>query len=56
MQMRRNREKVRRAKAAKAAREKSDTKFSDLLASLPLNNCGLNMINIYNLSYYAFHD
>ena len=56
MQMRRNREKVRRAKAAKAAREKSDTKFSDLIGSLPLNNCGLNMINIYDLSYYAFHD
>ena len=31
MQMRENREKVRRAKAKKAAQEKSDLKFSDLL-------------------------
>ena len=56
MQMRANREKVRRAKAAKAAREKSDMKFSDLIGSVTINNCGLNMENIWNITYYAFHD
>ena len=56
MQMRANREKVRRAKAAKAAREKSDMKMSDLIASMTLNDCGLNIINIWDMTYYAFHD
>ena len=56
MQMRANREKVRQAKARKAAREKSDLKFSDLLGSVTINNCGLNMDNIWNITYYAFHD
>lgn len=56
MQMRINREKVRRAKAKQAEREKSDLKLSDLIGSMTLNNCGLNMVNIYDISYYAFHD
>lgn len=56
MQMRANREKVRRAKAKQAAREKSDLKLSDLIGSVTINNCGLNMENIFNISYYAFHD
>ena len=56
MQMRANREKVRRAKAAKARQEKSDMKFSDLIGSMTINNCGLNMLNIWDISYYAFHD
>lgn len=56
MQMRENREKVRRAKAKKAQQEKSDLKFSDLIASLPLNNCGLNIITVQDITYYAFHD
>jgi len=30
--------------------------FSDLIASLPLNNCGLNILNIWDITYYAFHD
>jgi len=54
--MRANREKVRRAKAAKAAQEKSDMKFSDLIGSMTINNCGLNMTNIWDITYYAFHD
>ena len=54
--MRENREKVRRAKAKKAAQEKSDLNFSDLIGSITINDCGLNMINIYDLTYYAFHD
>ena len=56
MQMRENREKVRRAKAKKAAQEKSDLKFSDLIGSMTINNCGLNMENIWHITYYAFHD
>ena len=56
MQMRANREKVRKAKAAKAAQEKSDMKMSDLIGSMTLNDCGLNMVNIWDITYYAFHD
>ncbi len=51
-----NREKVRKAKAKKAAQEKNDLKFSDLIASITINNCGLNMENIWNITYYAVHD
>ena len=54
--MRENREKVRRAKAKQAAREKSDIKFSDLIGSITINNCGLNMDNIWNITYYSFQD
>lgn len=56
MQMRANREKVRRAKAKKAAQEKNDLKFSDLIASITINDCGLNIENVWNITYYAFHD
>jgi len=56
MKMRENRDKVRRAKAKQAAREKSDLKFSDLIGSMTINNCGLNMNNIWDITYYAFHD
>ena len=56
MKMRANREKVRRAKAAKAAREKTDMKMSDLIGSMTLNDCGLNIHNIWDVTYYAFHD
>ena len=55
-QMRRNREKVRKAKAKQAAQEGSDLKFSDLVGSITIDNCGLNMENIWNITYYAFHD
>ena len=56
MQMRENREKVRRAKAKQAQREKTDLKLSDLIGSMAINNCNLNMENIYHITYYAFHD
>ena len=56
MQMRINREKVRRAKAKKQRQEGSDMKLSDLIGSMTINDCGLNMINIWDLTYYAFHD
>ena len=55
--MRANREKVRRAKAKQNAKEgKSDLKFSDLIGSMTINDCGLNIINIWDMTYYAFHD
>lgn len=55
-QMRENREKVRRAKAKQANKDGTDLKMSDLIGSMTLNNCGLNMINIWDITYYAFHD
>ena len=55
-QMQANREKVRKAKAKEAARKHNDLKFSDLIGSITINNCGLNMKNIWNITYYAFHD
>lgn len=56
MQMRANRERVRKAKARQAAREKSELKFSDLIGSITINNCGLSMANIFDITYYAFQD
>ena len=56
MKMRENREKLRRAKAKKAAQDKTDLKFSDLIGSITINECGLNMENVWNITYYAFHD
>lgn len=56
MQMRENREKVRRAKAKKAQQEGTDLKFSDLIGSITINGCGLNMENVWNITYYAFQD
>lgn len=56
LQMRANREKVRLAKAKQARQEGTDLKFSDLIGSITINNCGLNMENIWNITYYAFHD
>ena len=56
MRMRQNRENVRKAKAAKAAQEKSDMKLSDLIGSMTINDCGLNIINVWDITYYAFHD
>ena len=55
-QMRLNREKVKRAKAKQFERDKTGLKFSDLIGSITINNCGLNMENIWNITYYAFHD
>ena len=56
MDMRRNRERVRKAKANKAAQEGSDMKMSDLIGSMTLNDTGLNIHNIWDITYYAFHD
>lgn len=54
--MRRDMERVRQAKARQSNKDGSDLKFSDLIGSMTLNNCGLNMVNIWDMSYYAFHD
>ena len=56
LQMRANREKVRRAKAKKARQEGSDMKLSDLIGSITINDCGLNIKDVWDITYYAFHD
>ena len=56
MQMRRNRERVRKAKTKKAAQKGSDMQFSDLIGSITINNCGLNMENVWHITYYALQD
>ena len=56
LKMRANREKVRRAKAKKSQKDGSDMKLSDLIGSLTINDCGLNMVNVWDITYYAFHD
>lgn len=56
LQKRDRREKLRRAKAAEAKKNGTDMQISDLIASLTLNDCGLNIHNIWDITYYAFHD
>ena len=56
LKMRENREKVRRAKEKERRKKKDNLEFSDLIGSVTINNCGLNMDNIWNITYYAFHD
>lgn len=56
MKQRDRREKLRRAKAAEAQKNGTDLKMSDLIGSLTLNDCGLNIANIWDITYYAFHD
>ena len=53
--MKENREKLRRAKQ-KNSQKGGDLKFSDLVASVTINDCNLNLSNIWNITYYAFHD
>lgn len=56
--MMKNREKLAKAKAKKKHdnSEKSDIEFSDLVASVAVGDCGLNIANIWDITYYAFHD
>ena len=56
MQRRRDRERLRKAKAKKSRQEKSDLNFSDLIGSIPLDNCNLNMVNIWDVTYYSLQD
>ena len=56
MQMRENREKVRKAKAKKANQAGTDLQFSDLIGSFTINHCNINAVNVYDMTYYMFHD
>ena len=56
LQRRRDRERLRKAKAKKAQKEQNDLKFSDLIGSIPLDNCNLNMVNIWDVTYYSLQD
>ena len=49
-------ERKKKLKKVKTKDNDSNVEFSDLIGSLTLNNCGLNMENIWNITYYAFHD
>lgn len=51
-----NREKVRLAKARQASQDGSGLQFSDLIGSITINDCGLNMQNIWQITYYALQD
>lgn len=55
LQMKKNREKVAKAKQ-KQNQGNNNLKFSDLIASVAVGNCGLNIQNIWDITYYAFHD
>lgn len=56
-QFMRNRERVARAKAKQPKQHiESEVTMSDLIGSLAIGKCGLNMLNVYDLTYYAFHD
>lgn len=43
-------------KAREKAKKSSNLEFSDLVASLAAGGNGLNIINIWDLTYYAFND
>ena len=49
-------ERKKKLKKVKTKDNDSNVEFSDLIGSLTVNNCGLNMENIWNITYYAFHD
>ena len=55
LQMKKNREKVAKAKR-KHQGGGSELKMSDLIASVSVGNCDLNIGNIWDITYYAFHD
>lgn len=55
-QMRKNHEKLAKAKKVSKEKEDSDLNFSDLVASLAIAQCGLNIISVQDMTYYAFHD
>lgn len=55
LQMKKNREKVAKAKR-KQQGGGGEIKMSDLIASVAVGNCDLNIGNIWDITYYAFHD
>ena len=54
--MKQNRQKVRKAKAKAAAQKGMDLHFSDLIGSLTINHCNINAVNVFDMTYYMFHD
>lgn len=54
--MARGRQAAAKAKAKQNGGQKSNIHFSDLVASVAVSVPGLNMINIWDLTYYAFQD
>jgi hypothetical protein len=51
-----NRERVAKAKKKASPGKESDLQFSDLVGSVCIGDCNLNMENIWNITYYAFQD
>lgn len=52
-----NRQRLAKAKAKQRAKEGSDIAFSDLIGSVAVGNgAGLHIGNIFDITYYAFHD
>lgn len=43
-------------KAKRISSDKSNLQISDLIASLAIGQAGLNILNIWDITYYAFHD
>lgn len=54
-QMKANRQKAKRSKKVRNG-EDSNIAFSDLVASVAAGDIGLNIVNIWDVTYYAFHD
>lgn len=54
-QMQKNRQMLAKAKKV-GEKEGSDLEFSDLVASLAIAQCGLNILSVQDMTYYAFHD
>ena len=54
--IREGRAKVRKAKAKESAQKGTDLRFSDLIGSFTINHCNVNAINVYDMTYYMFHD
>ena len=50
------REARRIAKAKKAAKEKTSLNFSDLVGSITINHCGLNILSVWDVTYYGIQD
>ena len=36
--------------------DENSLEFGDLIASLPISNIGLNILNVWDVNYYAFND
>lgn len=54
--MKENRKKVAKAKMKQKQQSGDDIQFSDLIGSVAVSGCGLNILTIWDITYYAFHD